>query len=597
MSGWLITSLQIMTGFLVLVGIQHISISLYEGRDRMHGLFSFVALASASFALFRILGHSSETAESLVVYRQGEILSIGLFCIFLLWFTAEYTAFKRRNLLILLSAGWVLLITVNLMRPHGLIYSDLPVLPSLRSASGSHLLDLSFPASNPLNIVLRTYLLVSLAYCGYASLRIKSLGNSFRSQVLFSATVLMAAFCGLDLLVDLQLFDFTIASNFSFLPFAALVSLGLLKEANNERQNMISILDFLPVGIAINDSNGTPVFSNNTFKHYFEDSPREFEQPLGATTAVPSEDIATIQSQIMKENPHSRTELKLPINGKASIFEVAHVPISMDKTAPCDTVFIFNDISKRLRKKREIERLRKQAALLRKQVESDVFVKSLAHEIRQPLAAILNNAQAGLNFMENKDFNIDEIKEILVDIVRDEKRAGDIINSLRAMLGKKRVKFEILELSKILNDVVKLLNRDFLLNEVTVNIEEEKEIFVRANKTQLQQVLVNIIENAFEAMGETEPDLRQLKLKMFQRRNQAVISISDTGKGIRSDKLSQIFEGFYTTKAQGMGVGLEVCRAIMESHGGKIWAQNGDDRGTEFYVSLPISSPSPDSKQ
>lgn len=603
MSGWLLASLQVMSGFFALVAIQHLSISLYEGRDRVHGLLGLVALATASIALFRLLGHSAETAESLVRFRQGEIISISLFCVFLLWFTAEYTAYKRRNLLILLSAGWGLFIAVNILRPYGLVFSDLPELSSLRLVSGSHLLDLRLPADNLWNIALRAYVLGALAYCGFASMRIKSLRNSHRARVLFGTTALMAALCTLDLLVDLKLSDFTLASDFSFFPLSAIISLSLLKEANSERQRMTTILNFLPVGLAINDSHDATVFSNKAFKHFFQADPQESEQQSGTGTASgqPSENIATVQAKIMKQSQQSRAELEWPVNGGTLTFEVTLLPLIKEKNSLDETLVIFNNASDRLRKNKDIEKLKKKATLLKRQATSSALAKSLAHEIRQPLAAILNNAQAGLHFIENHDYDINEIKNIFEDIVLDVKRAGEVINSLRTILSKNNRKFEFLKLSNILGTVVRILNSDLVLNTVTVEIEEEKAeekaLWVKGNETQLQQVLINIIGNSLDAMSEIVPNLRKLKLQTYQSKNQAIIFISDTGKGISSDKIDQIFDGFYTTKAQGLGIGLEVCRAIMESHGGKIWAQKNDDCGTNFYISIPISSPSPDTKR
>ncbi|MDO6443609.1 HAMP domain-containing sensor histidine kinase [Marinobacter sp. 2_MG-2023] len=593
MSGWLVISLQVITGFFILAGIQHIGHSLYEGRDKVHGFLGLTALSAASFALFRFLAHTAETAELLVLFRKGEVVSISLFCVFLLWFIVEYTAYKKRPLLFLLTAGWGLFIMINVIRPYGLIFSELPLLSSLAPASGSNL-DLRSSLNVPLNIALRVYVLTTLAYCGYACIRIKSFSQSYRARVALTALSLMAPLCALDLLIGLELTGVTFTSDFSFFPLVAIMSLSLLKETNNERNRMITILNFLPIGLAINDSNNENVFSNNAFKKLQAEVIGSGQvAAMESATQFQAKSPNVTRSQTATQNAQLHTVLRWPINGKTSIFEITRVPILNNRETRDETAIIFNDISERLRKVEEIEKLNKHASISKRLVTSSVSVKSLSHEIRQPLAAILNNAQAGLNFIKNPNYDIKEIEDIFNDIVRDEKRAGEIINGLRATVEEQETQFETLNLSKTLHEVIQVLENDLTLNSIYVHGDGGRELYVQANESQLQQVLINVIENAIDAMFENSPGSRRLKIETSQEENQAVISVADTGKGIPSSQLEQVFEDFYTTKPQGLGVGLEVCRAIMERHNGKIWAKKNNDRGMTFYISMPIYSPSP----
>ena len=212
---------------------------------------------------------------------------------------------------------------------------------------------------------------------------------------------------------------------------------------------------------------------------------------------------------------------------------------------------------------------------------------SLAHELSQPLSAILNNAQAGLRFMAKESIDVDEIREILGDIVRDDKRAGAVINGLRSMLQQRETPHANVDLAQCIEEVIELLHSEFVRLNIAVDRALETGLNARANKTQIQQVLLNLMINAIEAMAE-QPGERTLKIVLSRAEAKAQISICDNGTGIPEGKLERIFDGFYTTKPQGLGMGLEVCRSIIEIHRGAIWAENNPDRGATFYVTLPV---------
>jgi len=214
---------------------------------------------------------------------------------------------------------------------------------------------------------------------------------------------------------------------------------------------------------------------------------------------------------------------------------------------------------------------------------------SLAHEICQPLSAILNNAQAGLRFLDHEPVDLEEMREIFQDIVRDDKRAGTIINGLRAMLQQQDTPYADIDLAQSVEEVLDLLHSELIRHGVDVERSLETDLMVRANKTQIQQVALNLIINAQEAMTDRPEGERRLRIKATRADGKARVSVSDTGHGIAEDMLDRIFEGFYTTKPQGLGVGLEVCRSIMESHHGAIWAEANPDRGATFHFMLPLA--------
>jgi C4-dicarboxylate-specific signal transduction histidine kinase len=251
---------------------------------------------------------------------------------------------------------------------------------------------------------------------------------------------------------------------------------------------------------------------------------------------------------------------------------------------------VYIDLTESRLKDEALHKFRRQVWHTDRVASTGAISGSLAHEICQPLSAILNNAQAGLRFLDHEQVDLTEIREILHDIVRDDKRAAAIINGLRAMLQQQETPHADLDLAQAIEEVLELLHSELIRHGVEVVRHLDPGLTVRANKTQIQQVLLNLIINAQEAMTEKPQGQRRLLVRAARADGKAQVSVSDTGVGIAKDMLDRIFEGFYTTKPQGLGVGLEVCRSIMESHRGAIWAEANPEGGATLHLSLPLAA-------
>jgi C4-dicarboxylate-specific signal transduction histidine kinase len=213
---------------------------------------------------------------------------------------------------------------------------------------------------------------------------------------------------------------------------------------------------------------------------------------------------------------------------------------------------------------------------------------ALAHELNQPLTAILSNAQAAQRFLAQNPANLSEVSEILTDIVDEDRRAGEVIRRLRALLKKGETRFQPLNLNEVVDEVLDLAHADCVSRGVAIERQFAANLpCVRGDRIQLQQVLLNLTINACDAMRSCDRFGRKLTLTTAAQAGAVQMSVSDCGHGIAADQMDHLFEPFFTTKEQGLGLGLTICRSIVSAHGGKLWAVNNRAGGATFCVSLP----------
>jgi C4-dicarboxylate-specific signal transduction histidine kinase len=213
---------------------------------------------------------------------------------------------------------------------------------------------------------------------------------------------------------------------------------------------------------------------------------------------------------------------------------------------------------------------------------------ALAHELNQPLTAILSNAQAARRFIAGGMIEADELRAILDDIVRDDKRAGGVIHNLRGMLSNIPVVSEACCLNELVREVAEFLNGEMLGQKIELRQALEPGLpRVQTAPVEVQQVLVNLLLNAAQAMKNTPSELRHIEIETRSEDGTAKVSIRDHGCGIPEEHVDKIFNPFYTTKSSGLGMGLAICRRLIEAHGGCIEARNHESGGATLSFSLP----------
>jgi PAS domain S-box-containing protein len=219
---------------------------------------------------------------------------------------------------------------------------------------------------------------------------------------------------------------------------------------------------------------------------------------------------------------------------------------------------------------------------------------SIAHELNQPLAGILSNAAAGQRFIDRGNVEKGEIRELLGDIIADGRRASDIVRGIRGMVKKEQVERRSVNLNDVVVDAVRMISHDAVLRSCQVETSLDASLrALEADPVQLQQVLLNLVINAFDAMRETPVSLRKVVIATHSNGDDTVCaSVRDYGVGISAEMQDSLFDPFFTTKSDGLGMGLAIARSILESHGGTIAGKNADGGGAQFEFVLPVNGPS-----
>jgi signal transduction histidine kinase len=238
----------------------------------------------------------------------------------------------------------------------------------------------------------------------------------------------------------------------------------------------------------------------------------------------------------------------------------------------------------------EAQQLRQELAHVARTATIGQLTTSLAHELNQPLTAILSNAQAAQRFLAADPVDLEEVRDILKDIVDDDKRAGEVIHRLRNLLKKGNPEFRALDLNETVGEVARLVSGDALLRGVSIQLALAPGLPpVRGDRVPLQQVILNLVLNGMDAMRKSSPQDRILLLRTARVSPTVVrVAVRDSGVGVGEGNRDEMFQAFYTTKEDGMGMGLAIARSIVEAHGGRLEGHSNSGPGATFSFTLPI---------
>ena len=385
----------------------------------------------------------------------------------------------------------------------------------------------------------------------------------------------------------------TIPYFLTFLLSAAAAS-WLSAARKNAEEKQRAYLDELfqqsPEAIMMLDLKARTVRINGEFSRMFGYEPEEVIGKLGMDLIVPAElheqAVLTRDRLAHGESVNLETIRRRKDGSILTVSELA-VPIIVGGERVADYV-IFRDISESKKAAEALQRSQAELAHLSRVTTMGELVASIAHEVNPPIAAVVTHGSAAVRWLAMEPPNLDEVRESLNCIIGDANRAGAVIGRIRALLEKNTPHMTRLDVNEMIRGVLSLAESELRRGRVLLRTELAGDLpLVRGDRVQLQQVVLNLVMNSIEAMSTILDRPRELLIKSSKDNETVLVQVRDRGTGLDAEQAERIFQPFFTTKAQGLGMGLSISRSIIEAHGGRLWIEAVTAPGAEFRFTLP----------
>jgi len=372
----------------------------------------------------------------------------------------------------------------------------------------------------------------------------------------------------------------------------------LVHELRESKERMSLAAEAADLGIWVLDFSRNTFWASARMRTLFGFSETEILDLNRMLMHVDGEDRAVVRECFFGASPSlpdHRIEFRVHLPDEGTRWIAAQGRVEFDERGLLRTRGACSDVTKRKESEQQLMKLRLEVAHAGRVTAMGHLASSLAHEINQPLGAILRNAEAALLLLQTKPPDLEEVHAVIGDILSDDLRAGNIIDRMRTMLRRSELNIESLAVGDLLSDVASLVRPDATARRMRVVLEVADDLPpVMGDSVHLQQVLLNLISNSMDAIEEAGHKARHIAVSAIRAGARIVeIAVSDSGPGIPHALLEQIFGSFYTTKPSGLGMGLSISRSLIEAHGGRMWAENRVSGGASLRFTLPASTAQP----
>ncbi len=372
---------------------------------------------------------------------------------------------------------------------------------------------------------------------------------------------------------------------------------GFLIDVSDRRESeerLQLMADALPAAIAYVDKDQRYQFVNQAYEDWFgiptaEVVGQTLEEFLG------QEMYRSLGPQVERVLSGERIKYRSHLRGPDGVrrhFDASFVPHQERSGEVLGYFSLVLDTTSQVEAEEEARHTRDQIAHVSRVATMGELATSMAHELNQPLSAIVSNAQAATRFLAAENPDPEEARDALADIAEDAKRAGGVIRRMRGLLSGGKPQRTALDLNGLVEGVAALMHSDAVSRQITVTLDLADDLpALTCDPIQVQQVVINLMMNGCEAMSHENTTHRELTIQTERADAHLRISVVDTGHGLEPETEKEIFEPFVTTKDGGMGMGLSISRSIVEAHGGRMWATPHSERGAAFHVELPLHPP------
>jgi PAS domain S-box-containing protein len=370
-----------------------------------------------------------------------------------------------------------------------------------------------------------------------------------------------------------------------------------IEALRESEQRLRSVIDGIPGFIAILAPNGDVEAINRQIVEYCGETLEGLKQ-WAVNGIIHPEDLphlADVFGKSIAEGVPYQFETRLRrFDGQYRWFDIRGIPVRDPSGGVSRWYVLLTDIEDRTQALARLQQMQADFAHVNRVSMMGELAATLSHEITQPIASARNNARAALNFLDQIPPDLREVREALGCVVDDSDRAGNIIGRIRDQVRKVPPQKHHFDLNAAVSEMIVLARSAIIRNNVSVQTQlADKLSHVYGDRVQLQQVVLNLILNAVEALGTVETGVRELLISTEQDRSDVLFVVRDSGPGIDPTQLERLFEAFYTTKPNGTGMGLSICRSIIDAHGGRLWAGANEPRGAVFRFTMPGAEVAP----
>jgi signal transduction histidine kinase len=338
-------------------------------------------------------------------------------------------------------------------------------------------------------------------------------------------------------------------------------------------------------------STGETTWSEETFRIFQYDPTMKPTVGLVLQRVYP-DDISLVKELIERASDDGKDwelehRLLMPNGAVKHVYIVARA--GKDQAGKLEFVGAVMDVTERKRAEEALRKAQANLAHVARLTTVGELTASIAHEVNQPLAAVVTNANACLRWLDHEPPNFDEVRDAIRRIVRDGNRGGDVIARIRGLLKKEQPPRALLDVNEVVQESIALARANLQGTALRTELADQLPQ-VTADRVQLQQVLLNLTMNAVDAMKPVTDRPHVLRIQTKYRERAVLVAVQDSGVGLNPKGMEKLFETFYTTKPGGLGMGLSICRSIIEGHGGRLWAESNEGTGATFQFTLPIES-------
>jgi len=574
-------------------------------------LFCLTAVSVAAFAFCELRMMRAETPAEFATTLKWAQVPVWLLVLSLVGFVRLYLRAGRTWLAWMTCGLRTLALLLGFLVGQNLNYREITHLRHILFLGESVSIAVGVP--NPWMVVGQLSLMVLLIFTADAGVTAWRRGDRHSAQTVGGSIVFFTFVSTVQsLLVFWGVVQAPIVASISFMGLVAVMGyelsrdvfrasqlVGELKESKDglrENEHRMSLaVDAANLGIWIRDLARNEIWASDKWRELFGFTPMEpldLESILQRLHPDDREALQQVLTKALAGGGSYETEFRVTLPQGGLRWISSRGQVEFDATGqPVRVRGVSRDVSAQKQAEQETQLLRREVAHVGRVTMMGQLASALAHEINQPLGAILRNAEAAELFMQNASPDLDEIRAIVADIRKDDQRAGAVIDRMRGLLKRQPLNTRALDVGELLGDVRALVRAEAVARQVKLEVEVPGDLPpVCGDRVHLQQVLLNVILNGMDALnGVSRGERRVSVIALLNGARTVEIAVSDTGSGIPADKLAHVFDPFFTTKPNGMGMGLPISRTIIEAHGGRFWAENNSSGGATFRFTLPIA--------